>query len=325
MDALISVIVPVYKVEKYLNDCIESILAQTYENLEIILVDDGSPDDCPVMCDQWAKREPRIQVIHKENGGLSDARNAGMKIASGRYVCFVDSDDFISKYYVEQMHTVAVENKVPLVACDMRTFYDNDQIYDRRENSSVSCVLNSEEALNDVIHGVGIRAVAWNKLYERSLLLNEEFLVGKYHEDEFFTYRIIDKAGRVGYIDEKLYYYRQREGSIMASFSERHLDALEAYIGRLELLKRKYPKLYLKDKVTFCISCTSYYCMALRYTKKEAATIKSRIQQYRKSVRFSFPEFLQVSIRDKIYIVGSRFALGLFSCILNLSRGQHDE
>lgn len=127
MDKLISVIVPIYNVEKYLTKCIESIINQTYENLEIILVDDGSPDNCPIICDEYAKRDSRVKVIHKKNGGLSDARNAGLDIATGEYIMFIDSDDFVEIDMMESMMNNMIDNNVDLVVCNIKYIYDNSE------------------------------------------------------------------------------------------------------------------------------------------------------------------------------------------------------
>ena len=124
----ISVIVPIYKVEQYLNRCVESIVNQTYKNLEIILVDDGSPDLCPKICDEWAEKDSRIVVIHKENSGLSDARNAGLKVATGGYVAFVDSDDIINPFYVEYLYKAICDNDAQISACDLKNFYDEKEM-----------------------------------------------------------------------------------------------------------------------------------------------------------------------------------------------------
>ena len=127
MDSLISVIVPIYNVEKYLQKCVDSIINQTYKNLEIILVDDGSPDNCPKMCDDYAEKDSRIKVVHKENGGLSDARNVGMEVATGEYVSFIDSDDYISLDFYETLLETIVDNDSDVVECGVVKFYENEK------------------------------------------------------------------------------------------------------------------------------------------------------------------------------------------------------
>lgn len=316
MTDLISVIVPIYKVEAYLDKCVESIVNQTYRNLEIILVDDGSPDKCPEMCDTWAKKDSRIKVIHKPNGGLSDARNAGMEIASGEYIAFVDSDDFVDKHYAEFLHKAIIENKVKMSACDYILFYEQDSVAEDIYFGNV-CVSSSEEAIGDILNNRKVRAVAWNKMYHKDLLKNEHFPVGKFHEDEFFTYRIIHKAENLAYVESKLYYYLQRQGSIMSSFNIKHLDAMDAGLERLDFLKKNYSALYLHDKGTFCVSCVQLYREALKHPGEDTNLIKGIIKSKRKQVRVKLGELKNYSTKTCAYIIGGRYFIGLFSLILN--------
>lgn len=320
---LISIIVPVYNVQSYLPMCLESIAGQTYNNLQIILVDDGSPDSCPQICDEWAKKDKRIEVIHKVNGGLSDARNCGLEHVTGEYVCFVDSDDVLDQYYIEWLHDAIIKNGVRISACDIKCFYDGGTFI--RENKvNTNLLYSAEEGLRQILHGEGVRAIACNKMYKTKLLIGEQFVYGKHHEDEFFTYRMIDKAEGIAYVDAALYYYRQRSGSIMASFSIKRLDALEAFLERLELLGKKYPMLYKKDKVIFCISCVSYYRCAKKLPDSEKKNIEKKIRQLRKQIKFSFQELFSYSVKEIIYILGS-LQPKLICGILDIFRGKCDE
>ena len=308
----ISVIVPVYKVEPYLDRCVQSIVDQTYENLEIILVDDGSPDNCPAMCDAWAKKDPRIRVIHKPNGGLSDARNAGMAAATGDYLAFVDSDDQVSVHYLEFLYRAIEEQHADLSACDLQLVYED------RENTIEPPIYQaeayaSEQALETLIHGTGFRAVAWNKLYRRSLLEGEAFAVGRCNEDEFFTYRILAKTEHLAYVDAKLYYYLQRAGSIMQTATYRRLDALDAGLERLQLLKAKYPSLYREDKLGFCVSCVLFYGDAGSFQPEDRRRGRARIRKCRAQVHFGVSELKGYTVKSIVYILGSRFCIGPIS------------
>ena len=312
-EPLISVIVPIYNVEEYLNRCVESLVNQTYKNLEIILVDDGSPDNCPQMCDDWAKKDSRIKVVHKKNGGLSDARNAGLRIATGEYIAFVDSDDWIERCYIEALYRAAADNDAELSACDVRFVPDGE------EPESVNCsddlpkVFNAEEALSQLIKGEGFRAVAWNKLYSREILENEFFEVGKYHEDEFFTYRIIDKCEKLSYVNIPLYNYRQREGSIMQAKNDKHLDALDAGAERLVFLKERYPALFVADYVTFCTACVGYYNAAVKKQFFDTKRIKKRVINARRKAKISLHDFFKQSLKQKMIILVSCYPLiGIF-------------
>lgn len=301
---LISVIIPVYNVEPYLDRCVQSVVDQTYENLEIILVDDGSPDKCPAMCDAWAEKDNRIKVVHKTNGGLSDARNAGLLIASGSYISFVDSDDWVHRRFIELLYTALCDSSASLAACDVKetdSFCESDPL---DQDPKVE-VHTPDEAMLSLSRGERFRAVAWNKLYKKDLLENETFPVGKYHEDEFFTYRIIDKCSTLAYVDFPLYYYFQREGSIMSENSIRHLDALEAYCERQAFFREKYPSLYLQDKVMFCETCVNMYSGLMANHTQEGKTAKESVYRFRRSVHFSVSELCRCSLKQWSYIAGS--------------------
>lgn len=318
MKDLVSVIVPVYNVEKYLNRCVESIVQQTYKYLEIILVDDGSPDKCPNICDEWSKRDDRILVIHKTNGGLSDARNAGLSIATGEYIAFVDSDDWIHAEYIEHLYTAIKNHKVDIAACDIYWVYMESTLDEI--NKPMVKVYSTEEALETLINGETFRAVAWNKLYHKDLLNGELFEVGRYHEDEFFTYRILAKSKRMAFVNEKLYYYFQREGSIMNSISSKHLDALDAYIYRINYFENHYSKLYKIDKMRFCMSCICFYQETFKLNDKEKRQCRNRIKSSRTNITFNISEWSEYSFKELIYIVGSRMCIGLMSRLLLLRR-----
>lgn len=316
---LISVIVPVYKVEEYLDKCIQSIVDQTYTNLEIILVDDGSPDRCGEMCDAWAKKDGRIRVRHQSNGGLSDARNAGMEIAVGTYIAFVDSDDWIAPDFIQSMYDAIRQSGAQIAGCDIQFVFPDEAIDLRQEAGKVK-ICTTEEAITDILQYRGFRAVAWNKLYHRELLEGERYPVGKHHEDEFFTYRIIGKADKLVYVDKPMYFYLQRPGSIMYSFTIKRLDALDAYLERLEYLKERYPKLYYADKLSFCIACAVFYAQAQKIKEPSAAAIKRKIKRLRRKVKISRKETKELTVKQKLYVIGTAACIGLFCSILNLRK-----
>ena len=242
---LISVIVPVYKVEKHLDRCVQSIVDQTYRNLEIILVDDGSPDNCPAICDAWAEKDNRIKVIHKENGGLSDARNAGLAVAAGEYVSFIDSDDWVDRSFMETLLDLSVRTGADIAECN---FIKTSGSTEARTTSDAVTVCTTEEALEKHIKTEMFKQVVWNKLYRRNVI-NAVFEKGKYHEDEFWTYQIIANCGKLAHIDRILYFYFQREDSIMGEgYSIKRLDAVEAKLRRNDFIKMNYPNLgYISD------------------------------------------------------------------------------
>ena len=228
MQPLVSIIVPIYQVEAYLDQCIQSICSQTYRNLEIILVDDGSPDNCPIICDNWSHLDNRIKVIHKQNGGLSDARNHGLDIATGDYICFIDSDDFISSNYIEHLLNLLIKENAQIAECHYYDYFDTDviQIDDNKEDLSF---FNNIQAIKDMYNFKGFSIMVWNKLYKRELFNNIRFPNGKIHEDVFTTYKVIFNAQKIVQTSKKLYYYRQRKDSISKQFNIKRLDVIDAY------------------------------------------------------------------------------------------------
>lgn len=222
MNDLISVIVPVYKVEQYLNDCINSLVNQSYKNLEIILVDDGSPDNCPIMCDNWAKKDKRIKVIHKKNGGLSSARNAGLDVANGDYFTFVDSDDWISLSMYEDMLKIFKNDDVDVVAGKINCYFEKTGIIKPFMESSdyykitQDLIINKEKYQKLTLSRV-LESAAWNKLYKASLFCDLRFKENRYYEDYLYIYNISKRIKNIYYIAKPYYYYRIRDNSICSS------------------------------------------------------------------------------------------------------------
>jgi glycosyltransferase involved in cell wall biosynthesis len=216
MNDLISIIVPVYNMEGYLDRCMSSILNQTYKNLEIILVDDGSTDSSPKICDDYALKDNRIKVVHKENGGLSDARNAGLKIATGDYIGYVDSDDWIENDMYERMYNACVENDAQLAVCRYFREYDDKTINDGTKRLEI---LDKNEILRIYItdkDGYMVYNSVWSKLFKRKLVEGVVFPKGRNSEDIMYTTRALCKLDKAVYIDTCLYHYvLDRKDSIM--------------------------------------------------------------------------------------------------------------
>ena len=275
MEDLISIVVPIYNVEKYLDKCIKSIINQSYKKLEIILVDDGSKDNCGKMCEEYRKIDKRIKVIHKKNGGLSSARNAGIKIATGKYIGFIDSDDWIEKDMFKEMIKLAKENNSDIVQCDFIRCNEENLVIDNTNKKIVNIYSNIEAIWNQYKKGIDVSSiVTWNKLYKKSLFNDIEFPEGKINEDEFTIYKLFYYANKVVYTNKIFYYYRQNPNSIMnTSFSKKNLDYLDAYEEKADFIKGigeeklfehtmnyyynalihnyiKYQKLYKEDKKT---------------------------------------------------------------------------
>ncbi len=239
---LISIIIPVYKVEPYLRDCIDSCIQQTYKNIEIILVDDGSPDRCPAICDEYAKKDSRIRVLHKTNGGLSDARNEGMKIAKGEWWTFVDSDDVLHPQMIEILYDGILKFPDLLIsACSYRRIDENFNSYNTIETTFFDYEIN---IFSDFIkRRLTLWVAAWNKLYHHSLFENIIFPVGRLYEDIFTTYKIMYKAQRIVYTKSNLYFYRNRTASITGRQTYRNItEKTDALVEELEFFKEKKDK-----------------------------------------------------------------------------------
>lgn len=212
----ISVIVPVYRVEQYLPQCVDSILAQTLSDIEVILVDDGSPDRCPAICDEYAARDSRVRVIHQENGGLSAARNAGIERANGEYLCFIDSDDWISPEYCKRLWEAVNSTGADMAACRTIRFSGLQDIPSRGFpwNESIETMDFADFLWKQMNKQVEMGV--WNRLYHRSVFNTLRFMPGRLHEDIVFAGDLLSLEGcRVAYVDLPLYDYRQREDSIM--------------------------------------------------------------------------------------------------------------
>ena len=243
MEDKISIIVPIYKVENYIDKCIISITEQTYKNLEIILVDDGSPDKCPEICEKYAKKDNRIKVIHKKNGGLSDARNAGLKVATGKYIGFVDSDDYIEKDMYQVLYNNLIKTNSDISIVNLKEVKENEIIENNIKDEQNIIEYNKLEALKKLIENK-IKSYAWNKLYKKEILNDIEFPIGRKMEDLAVMYKIFEKVNKVVYTDKIEYYYLQRKNSILGNISESLVKDLQYFVKeRYDYIEKKYPQL----------------------------------------------------------------------------------
>lgn len=233
----ISVIVPVYKVEVYLARCVDSILSQSFTDFELILVDDGSPDKCPLICDDYARKDSRVHVIHQENRGLSAARNAGIDWAitnsNSEWITFIDSDDWVHPQYLESLFNVAQKSQHDIVAC---SFIQTEHTRDDSYNSEIkSYSLPAEDFL---IKCRKFAFIACAKLYKKSLFINHRFPVGKIHEDIYLTYKLLFSVSNIDVIENPLYYYYINPNGITQSkWTPRRLDEIYAHEQQLLFLK----------------------------------------------------------------------------------------
>ena len=287
MKNIVSIIVPVYNVEAYLDKCLDSLVNQTYSNIEIILVDDGSTDSSSQKCDNWRKKDKRIKVVHKENGGLSDARNKGISVSTGEYICFVDSDDYIDSKYVELLYNAIMKNKTNISQCGIKYVDDagkdmNDVGYNK------DICLSGIEMLQDVYNGHYVEnVVAWNRLYKREMIDNFLFPKGRIHEDEYTTYKLLYFEKKVSIVKEKLYYYRQSNNSITrSSFKLRRLDIIDAYKEKIEFYNANdCPNLLMQNTVNYYLYILrDLYYKVKKYFPKEKKKLEIIKSDYKECI-----------------------------------------
>lgn len=255
---LVSIIVPVYNVEKYIQSCISSIVCQSYSNLEIILVDDGSTDKSGYLCDEIAKKDNRINVIHQQNQGLSGARNSGIDIARGEYLFFVDSDDFLSVTTIEYLEDTARHNKADIVVCDYVRCKDSDSfdsfIINQRELEFE--VIDERQRMRVFLTESKIKVVAWGKLYKRVLFEKVRFPVGRYNEDNFTTYKLVHLAKTIVVTNYIGYVYRISSSSItQQKFKLKHWDDVVGKIEQLHFIEENYPTLKREAQAAVIYAC----------------------------------------------------------------------
>ena len=304
---LISIIVPIYKVEKYLRVCINSIIGQTYKNIEIILVDDGSPDNCGEICEEYSKMDFRIKVIHKKNGGLSDARNVGIQNSNGKYICFVDSDDYIDSKFVEILYNSIIKNDVRIAQCGIKKVTQNSKIIESigYENSEVK---DSKQMLKDLYDTHWENILVWNKMYLKQSFEDVRFPKGKIHEDEFTTHKVLYKVEKISIVDSYLYNYRQNEDSITGKkFNLKRLDILEAIESRLDFFqKNKENELYKLTLENYLAVLRNMYINVEKYISDSTKIKKELKNKYMEKCKILLKNyditFLKI-IKMKLFII----------------------
>lgn len=299
---LISVLIPVYNVDQYLERCIKSVITQTYRNIEIILVDDGSTDNSGIICDAYAEIDNRIRVIHKKNGGLSDARNIGLENAKGKYISFIDSDDYVHSLFIEIMLKNMLDYHTDIIICGYKK--GTLDIFPKERIKQNECkIYDSKEMLKQWHSNYKhIETVAWNKLYLRELFINEDirYPKGVNNEDVQTTHLLVAASKKIGIIDTQLYYYFQRAGSIMhAEISEKSIkDNLLAQNNRLEYFKcngycKAYERLLIKRQKYYML----IYCLIHENALKDIKT--SLLKEYKEQYQIVL-KLQQLGVADKI-------------------------
>lgn len=299
-EPLISVIVPVYKVEPYLRKCVDSIIAQTYTNLEIILVDDGSPDNCGKICDEYAEKDDRVRVVHKKNGGLSDARNAGLDIMHGEYVAFVDSDDWVLPNYVKDMYDNLVKYDADISVSGTVYVYENNKKNMILAVSNIDGLYTQQEAVENLFYQKEIYPSAYSKLYKVKLFKNIRYPKGKLNEDSAITYKIFCLCDKISHTRANNYYYLQRAGSIENSkFSHKKMDAIDIVDEMLIWIGENKPE-YKNAAICRFIGMNLRIYREITRSKEEFSAerkrIKANINKYRLQVILNAKAKLKVRL-----------------------------
>ena len=298
----VSIIVPVYNVEKYLDRCIESLAEQTYKNTEIILVNDGSTDGSSDILNKWRKKDSRIIVVNKENGGLSDARNAGIRIAGGDYFCFVDSDDYINRCMIEHLMNLCSAYRVPMAGCGYTVFSGeriNQPCFDEAKANIEK--IDFKSYLQKYMQNETVKMItAWGKIYAKELFDDIEYPANRIHEDEFTTYKLMFRAKEAVFSNAPYYYYFSRADSIMATRSVKsNYDTLSALSERDVFLRQAdcggnitadWGKWLIDHSFYHCLEC-----VAAKYHSAEAIKMYRQIyKQYYRLIPFSFKKTMFV-------------------------------
>lgn len=286
-EPLISIIVPIYKVERYLKRCVDSLRNQTYTNLEILLIDDGSPDRCGEICDEYAKADRRIKVIHKENGGVSAARNAGLDAMKGEYVSCVDSDDFVSHYYIENLWMAIKRTNCLLSACRFIRCGDDDSIPLAIKNQTCEIeILEKKELYSCLLYQEGIDFSSWGKLYHRELFHEVRYPVGEWYEDVPTTCKIFEKIDNIAVIQNIDYYYYKRRDSITSvRFDERKMDAIHNVGALRDFISDHYPCLKRAAECRyFSTVCTILFQIDDKKYEQQKVQLWNEIKKYRRGV-----------------------------------------
>lgn len=245
----VSVIIPVYNDEKYIATCIESATHQTYKNIEIIIVNDGSTDNSPNICENFTRTDSRITIIHKKNGGLSSARNAGLKIAKGEYITFLDSDDYLSQDFIKTALNACIETKSDIAVLKMMFVNEEDTQQHFDGDTDEKTIITPQEAIEESLYQKKFSCCSPGKLYKKEIFRNTEFPIGKLSEDLATCHLFFDNAEKAVYIDTTGYYYRQRPKSIMHTFNPARLDALKWTKEIEAFCQNKYPDII---QAAFC-------------------------------------------------------------------------
>ena len=280
----VSVIVPVYKVEQYISKCLDSLVNQTLEDMEIIVVNDGSPDNSEKIIKDYAKKYKNIKYLKKENGGLSSARNFGLKHATGEYIGFVDSDDYVDKRMYQMMYEKAIESSADLVVCDL------NYVYEDKEEKAYSNIKTDTTDIKSIMNN--IYPAAWNKLYKKELFDNEVyFKEGVWYEDVEFIYRLLPYVNKIGVVHEHFYKYIQRENSIIRTIDKRLYNYIDNWNGILEFYKKRDLYISYEKELEYSYVRYLYATFIKQACKYDYENYLKAVDEAIKNVKNSFPKY----------------------------------
>lgn len=307
---LISIIIPVYNVEEFIKRCIDSVLKQTYKNFELILVDDGSNDKSGIICDHYKKNDSRIKVIHKENGGLSDARNVGIDVCVGKFITFIDSDDYVEPEYIETLYKAILKENSEISICSYQSIYENGTIL--KQNENYNKVLTAKQTLEEMLYQTNFNVSAWAKMYKKTLFDNIRYPKGKIFEDAFTTYKLVMLSDKISVNLKIKYNYMIRCNSILTSeFSIDKLMLIDAYKEMGENILKKYPDLVYAVKRAE----TYAYISSLRQMLYIENRLKDKEKEFQKQIRKNKKYILfnkKSSLRDKVAVILICFDIEFF-------------
>lgn len=295
----VSVVVPIYKVEQYLSRCVKSILEQTYTNLEVILVNDGSPDYCGTIAENYAISDKRVKVYHKENGGLSDARNYGMQFVTGEYTLFVDSDDWLDRNMVKELLRISDEFQADVVQSAFYYAYDDHLLFDNKvyNQKASPVVLDNKSLMYELVRNNIVKNFAWGKLYKTRLIKDIPFKKGVLFEDVFWAHQVMSKVKTFVCLNNALYYYYQREDSIVSTYTPRNLDIIKGLKERHSFIETFYEELSEESYIVILKMSLIHYNLLLANRKMDKGGLyRKEIQAY---IRNNNEHLKKASKKDK--------------------------
>lgn len=289
----ISVVVPIFNVQEYLQECLDSLYAQIDDSVEVILVNDGSTDGSLAICEECVKKYPETILVNKVNGGLSDARNVGTEAVTGEYIYYLDSDDWLVPNAIKTLYDFAVENHCDVVQGGFYYAYDDYLLYDNRYKKPF--VLDRNKAMLELIKNDYVKNFAWGKLYKADIVKRHPFPKGKFYEDSYWQHLIVHETSRYGIVPTPLYYYRQRQTGISGEFSLRNLDLLKGYEERLKFIHTNYPQ-YLLDMVIVYRKVLDQCCSMAKKSTDNA--VSKPFSEYRRYALQKYDMLFEKALHD---------------------------